>query len=151
MEQSVPLIGKSKTKQITGMFILTKSSRFLPVQLIYTGETAHCLPRETEYPEGFNIYYTENHWSNEGRVAELLEEVIFPFIPSKGAEHELAADQRAFLIFNVFKAHTTEKVLDLMEENSCEVVFIPANMIHQFQPLDLTINGVAKKLQTTKF
>ena len=38
-----------------------------------------------------------------------------------------------------------------MEENSCEVVFVLANMIHQFQRLDLTINGVAKKFSTTKF
>ena len=48
-------------------------------------------------------------------------------------------------------AHTTENVLDLMEENSCEVVFVLANMIHRFQPLDFTVNGVAKKFLTTKF
>ena len=51
----------------------------------------------------------------------------------------------------MFVAHTTENVQDLMEENLCEVVFVLANMIHQFQRLDLTINGVAKKLLTTKF
>ena len=109
------------------------------------------IPRETECPQGFNTYYTENHWSNEGRVTEPLEEVIFPFITSKRAEHELTEDQRALLIFDVFKAHTTKKVLDLMEDNSCEVVFVPANMIHDFHPLDLTINGVIKKFPTTKF
>ena len=38
-----------------------------------------------------------------------------------------------------------------MQDNSCEVVFVPANMIHDFQPLDLTINGVIKKFPTTKF
>ena len=35
--------------------------------------------------------------------------------------------------------------------NLCDVVFVLANMIHQFQRLDLTINGVAKKFSTTKF
>ena len=88
-----------------------------------------CLPREREFPEGFNACYTENHWSNEEKIIQLLEEVIFPFITSKRAEHQMSADQRALLIFDVFKAHTTENVLDLMEENSCEMVSVPANMI----------------------
>ena len=38
-----------------------------------------------------------------------------------------------------------------MEENSCGVVFVLANMIHQFQPLDRTVSGIAKKLPTTRF
>ena len=76
--------------------------------------------------------------------------MIFPFIASKKVEHSLAADQTALLIFDVFKAHKTEMVLHLMEQTSCEVVFVPANMTHHFQPLDLTINGVAKKFLTTK-
>ena len=38
-----------------------------------------------------------------------------------------------------------------MEEISCEVIFVSANMMHRFQLLDLTINGVAKKFTTTKF
>ena len=149
--KSVPLISKGKKKQITGTFTVTKSGIFLPMQLIYQGKTARCLPREIEFPDGFNVCYTENHWSNEEKVSELLQEVIFPFIASKKVEHGLAADQKALLIFDVFRAHKTEIVLHLMEQNSCEVVFVPANMKHHFQPLDFTINGVAKKFITTKF
>ena len=149
--KSVPLNSKGKKKQITGTFTVTKSGIFLPMQLIYQGKIARCLPREIEFPDGFNVCYTENHWSNEGKVIELLQEVIFPFIASKKVEHGLAADQKALLIFDVFRAHKTEMVLHLMEQNSCEVVFVPANMTHHFQPLDLTINGVAKKFLTTKF
>ena len=44
--KSVPLISKGKKKQITGTFTLTKSGIFLPMQLIYQGKTARCLPRE---------------------------------------------------------------------------------------------------------
>ena len=36
-------------------------------------------------------------------------------------------------------------------KNSCEVVFVLENMIYQFQRLDITITGVAKKFSTTKF
>ena len=86
------------------------------MELIYEGKTALCLPREKEFSEGFNACYTKNHWSSEKKVIQLLGEVIFPFITSKRTEQELAADQRALLIFDVCKAHTTEYVLDLMEE-----------------------------------
>ena len=93
--KSVPLTSKGKKKQITGTFTVTKSGIFLPMQLIYQGKTACCLPREIECPDGFNVCYTENHWSNEEKVIELLQEVIFPFISSKKVEHGLAADQKA--------------------------------------------------------
>ena len=148
--KSVPLISKGKKKHITGTFTVTKSGIFLPMQLIYQRKTACCLPREIDVPDGFTVSYTESHWSSEEKVIELLQEVIFPFIASKKVEHGLAADQNALLIFDVFRAHKTEMVLHLMEQNSCEVVFVPANMTHHFLPLDLTINGVAKKFLTTK-
>ena len=77
--------------------------------------------------------------------------MIFPFIKSKRAEHELAPDQRALLIVDVFKTQTTQKVLDLIEKDFCEVVFVPANMTHNFNPLDLTVNGPAKKFLMMKF
>ena len=48
------------------------------------------------------------------------------------------------LIFDVFKAQSTQRVFDLIDENHCVTVLIPANLTHVFQPLDLAINGVAK-------
>ena len=48
------------------------------------------------------------------------------------------------LIFYVYKAQCTQRVFDLIDENHCVTVFVPANLTHVFQPLDLAINGVAK-------
>ena len=63
--KNVPLVGKGKSKQITGTFSCTKSGIFLPMQLIYQGKTNRCHPTGIEFPEGFNITHTKNHWSNE--------------------------------------------------------------------------------------
>ena len=62
--KSVPVVVKGKSKQITGTFSCTKSGIFLPMQLIYQGNTNCCHPTGIEFPEGFNITHTKNHWSN---------------------------------------------------------------------------------------
>ena len=77
--KSVLLIGKGKSKQITGSFSCTKSGIFLPIQLIYQGKTNRCHPTSIEFPEGFNNTNTKNHRSNEDKVIGYLESIIFPF------------------------------------------------------------------------
>lgn len=95
--------------------------------------------------------YTKNHWSNEEKVIEHFESVIFPFAKLKRTELGLNENQKCMLIFDVFKSQCTQKVLDLLDENDCVYVFVPPNLTHMFQPLDLIINGVAKSFLKSKF
>ena len=69
------------------------------------------------FPEGFNITHTPNHWSNEEKSIELLEEIVFPYLSRKRAELNLPDDQKTLLIFDVFKGQKTQRILDLMVEN----------------------------------
>ena len=148
---SVPLIGKGKKKQITGTFAVTKSGLFLPMQIIYQGKTERGHPQDFAFPPGFNITQTKNHWSNEDKVIEHLETLIFPYAAAKKEELGIPDHQKALLIYDVFKGQKTRKVLDLIEANHCVNVYVPANLTHVFQVLDLTINGVAKSFLTRKF
>ena len=54
-EKRVPLLGKGK--QITGT-----------VDLYIMDTTDRCHPSDVEFPEGFNVTDTPNHWSNEEKV-----------------------------------------------------------------------------------
>ena len=65
----------------------------------------------------------------------------------------LPAEQRALLIYDVFKAQITPTVLQVIEENHGAGVPVPANLTvtHNYQPLDLIPNGMAKKFLNTKF
>ena len=108
-------------------FSCTKSGIFLPMKLIYQGKTNRCHRTGIEFSEGFNITHTKNHWSNEDKVIEHLESIIFPFAKSKRAELDLEEEQKSMLI----------------DENHCVSVFAPAKLTHVFQQLNLTINGVA--------
>ena len=74
--KSVPLVGKGKSKHITGTFSCTKSGIVLPMQLIYQGQTKRCHLTGIEFPEGFNITHVKIHWSNEDKVIKHLESII---------------------------------------------------------------------------
>lgn len=75
--KSVPLVGKGKKKQITGMFTVTMSGLFFAMQLIHEGKTPQCLPQGISFPDNFNLTFTPNHWSIEDKVIEHLEKVFF--------------------------------------------------------------------------
>ena len=149
--QSVPLQGKGKKKQITGTFAVSMTGDFLPMQLIYEGKTPRCLPRDVEFPMEFDVTFTPNHWSNEEKCIQLLNKVIFPYLKKKKHDLDLPEDQKSLLIYDVFTGQTTENVKECIERNDCVIVYVPNNMTHYFQPLDITVNAVAKNFLKNKF
>ena len=149
--KNVPLVGKGKQKQITGTFTITAMGEFLPMQVIYEGKTPRCYPVGIEFPDGFNITCSKNHWSNERKAIEHLQTIIFPYLAKKREELNLPTHHKAMLIFDVFKRQCTDTVLKLMDENDCAFVFVPPNLTNHFQPLDLNINGFAKTFLKKEF
>ena len=79
----------------------------------------------------------------------ILKQLFLRFVKSKRAELYLEEEQKCML--DVFKARCTQRVFDLIDENHCVTVFVPANLTHVFQPLDLAINGAAKLFLKSKF
>ena len=149
--KSIALILKGKKKQITGTFSISKAGHFLPLQHIYDGKTDRCLPRGIKFPDGFNVTYTPNHWSNEEKAIELLDVIIFPFLKKMREDLMLPDEQKALLIFDVFRGQKTSHVIDHIASNNCVVVYVPANLTNYFQPLDLASNANAKRFLEDKF
>ena len=54
----VPIKGVDDKQQITATFAVSASGDFLPMQLIYAGETKRCSPKFT-FPRSFHITYTK--------------------------------------------------------------------------------------------
>ena len=55
------------------------------------------------------------------------------------------------MIWDVFRGQMTDKVKEQLTELNIEYVYVPANMTHFFQPLDLTVNGCAKQRMKKEF
>ena len=51
----------------------------------------------------------------------------------------------------VFKEQMTEAVLRELLKSNIILIRVPANMIHIFQPLNLTVKGYFKQLMKSKF
>lgn len=115
-------MGKGKKKQITGTFTVTMSSLFLPMQLIYEGKSPRSLLQGIMFPENFDLTLTPNHWSNEDKVIEHLEKVVFPFFLEKRKELPLPDEQKAIQVFDVFKGQKTKRVQSLIADNNCIIV-----------------------------
>ena len=55
------------------------------------------------------------------------------------------------LIFDVFKGQKTDKYKSVLALYDIVPVYVPANLTRYFQPLDLTLNGIAKTFLKDKF
>ena len=109
------------------------------------------IPRDFKFPRGFAISQNPKQYSNEGETLTLIDKVIVPYIERKGKELKLAPTQKALLICDVFRGQKAAKVSKKLASLNIAIVSVPANMIHFFQPLDLTINGEVKRYMKDKF
>ena len=121
------------------------------MQFIYQEKTSRSQPVGFKFPNGFAVSQHEKHYSNEAETLSMMDKVIKLFFGRKKKELKLPLTQRALLIWDVFKGQTTARVLSKLACLNIVVVSVPANMTHFFQPLDLTVNGEAKRFMKDKF
>ena len=98
----------------------------------------------------FSLSINESHYSNENEAFRFIEEIILPYI-RKEREKLGCLNQKALLIFDVFRGQNTDKILKVLKDNNILATKVPPNMTHLFQPLDLTVNKVAKDFTKKKF
>ena len=148
-ETNVPIASTNDKRSITATFSITFDNKFLPMQLTYNGETNQSLP-EVDFPDGFSLSTNKTHYSNEEEALKFIDEIILPHFQKEQAKLR-CENQKALLIFNVFRGQTTNKIFKVLRDNHILVTKVPANMTHLFQPLDLTVNKAAKDYTKQKF
>ena len=140
--KSPSITGSLDKRSITGTFTITLSGHFLPMQLIYRGETKQILPR-FKFPDGFLLSCNPNHFSNAMESIKLTSEIIIPYIQSQRSE--LAKpNQTALVMMDVFRGQTADDVISLLRDNNIHYILVPNNMTQLIQPLDLTVNKHCK-------
>ena len=81
----------------------------------------------------------------------MIEEIIVPYLKEERKKLGLEISHKGLLIMDVFTGQMTTEVLDVITKNNIVVVKVPANMTKFYQPLDLTVNGHAKRFFKSKF
>ena len=147
--KDVTITGSADKRNITATFAITLSGEFLPVQLIYGGKTEQSLPRY-KFPDSFCLGVNEKHYSNTIESMKFFNKVIIPYI-NKVRSESFSPDQYALVIMDVFTGQMTSDVLNLLRENKILLTNVPPNMTRFYQPLDLTVNGFAKRYMARKF
>ena len=115
------------------------------MQLIYKGKTKQSLPKYT-FPKDFEVIFNEKHWANESTAISFIENIIVPYVNDEKVLLGLPEAQKTLLVYDFFKGHLTEKVNEIMALKNIVHELVPANMTNLFQPLDITINRVAKDI-----
>ena len=146
----VEICGIDDKRQIKAVFGCTISGEFLPVQLIYQGKTDKCHP-SFRFPSDWNITHSPNHWSNEDTMKDYIAKIFVPYITKKKEELKLPCDHRALVIYDKFKGQCTPAILELLEQNNIDIVFVPANCTDRLQPLDVSVNKAAKNFMRDQF
>ena len=149
-ETSITIEGNSDKHSITGTFAISLHRLFLPVQLIYGGKTSQSLPRY-RFQKGFCLSFNPKHFSNTNESITFLKETITPYVVKQRQLLKGQADQKILVIIDIFTGRMTVEVLNTYEEANILIINVPANMTKYYQPIDLTVNGYAKRFLKSKF
>lgn len=149
-KKSVSIVGSGDKRAITATFVIDLAGNFLPMQLIYGGKTDRSIPK-ISFPNGFSLSANPKHYSNTEESIKIIEEIVSPRVKSQRERLNLSPDAPALLIMDVFRGQMTTEVMELLAEENILVTYVPNNMTHIFQPLDLTVNSWAKNYMKEKF
>ena len=141
--KQIPVTGLDDKRQITGLLACSLSGELLPPQMIYQGTTDRCHPRFS-FPPGWDIFHSSTHWSTHTTMVRYVEKILQPYCAQKKKELALSVEQKCLVVMDVYKAHRTPDVLQVLEANGFLLSFVPANCTSELQPLDLSINRMVK-------
>ena len=82
-EKVVKISHSDDKRQITGVFAATLAGDYFPPHLIHKGKTCRCHP-QLSFLQGWDVWHTENKWSNEETMRRYIERIVVPFITKNG-------------------------------------------------------------------
>ena len=151
-EKQIPIKGIDDKRQYTVLLACTLSGDFLPPQILYQGKTEQCHPRNAPFPDDWDIWHSESHWSTSDTMLRYLDNVIKPYVDKTRVRLGLDASVKPILIFDVFRAHRTDDVrAKIAEDLGAAFVYVPAACTDALQPLDATVNSAYKKEINAQF
>jgi len=97
----VPITRLDDKREITALLAVSLAGEVLHPQLIYKGVSNRCHPSGVDFPTGWDIWHSHNHWSTEQTMLRYIEKVVVPYM----AKVRSSETQKGLCIFDVFAAH----------------------------------------------
>ena len=128
---NVSIAGGADKKALSAIFTVTLSGEFLPMHLVYLGKTSQSLPKHI-FPTGFSLTKNPSHWSNKETMMLYINDVLEPYMTAKRDELNQPTTP-AILIYDAFRAHTTDGIQQRLQELNVLVIF-PKNRTDHLRP-----------------
>ena len=110
--KNVPVKGIGDKRQIAVTFAVSGDGDILPMCFSYTGNTKTYLPN-FDFPHGFSLKFTKNHWCNMEKTVEHFEKVIFLFSQKTKDKHRYSKEQMSLVIMDIFKGQDNKVFKEL--------------------------------------
>ena len=81
-EKVITISNSDDKHQVTAVFVATLTGDFLAPQIIHKGNTERSHPKFS-VPSGWDIWHSDNHWSNEETMKQYIEKIIVPYLDAK--------------------------------------------------------------------
>ena len=144
----VSIANADDKRQLTAVLAVTAAGEYLAPQLLYKGKTIKCHP-QINFPDGWDIWHSDNHWSNEETMERYIKKIIIPFIMH--IVLKLGENHPAMALFDGFRGQTTDNIFSLLAANNIVAIQLPPNCTDKLQPLDLSVNKPVKDGMKAKF
>ena len=149
-EKIVPINNSDDKQQITAVLSASMAGEYLAPQLLFQGKTERCHTK-VDFPKGWDVWHSENNWSNEDTMKRYIERIVIPFVDLKRKELMLAKSHPALVLFDCFRGQTTDAIELMLKESHIVSVLIPPNFTDKLQPMDVSINKPVKHGMRTRF
>jgi hypothetical protein len=77
--KQVAIKGLDDKCEMTVLMTINACGEYLPPQLLYAGVTHQCHAKVT-FPPDWDVWHSQNHWSNESTMLHFIEHVIVPLL-----------------------------------------------------------------------
>ena len=135
-EKVITISNSDDKRQVTAVFAATLTGDFLAPQIIYKGKT-QCSHPKVSVPSGWDLWHSDNHWSNEETVKRYVEKT---YLDAKRVILRLSKSHPAHAIFDCFRGQATPEFLSLLKVHNIVSVQVAASCTDRLQPLDVSVN-----------
>ena len=151
----VPVIGAEDKRQITVCVAASLRGDLLPLQCIFQGKTARCLPAATAASVAARVDITQsiNHWSTQETMQRWITKVLLPHSERMIELYELDADAHVLLLLDCWAVHKSAEFRSWLqrEHPRIHLVYVPANCTSKLQLADVALQRPFKSCITQNF